>query len=129
MLTADSVDEFSAATIDLLKRELPAQDCLFSLSAALSLKKILFKNDGAECGALLYDVVETNGHKVFFIGAFVLDAKKAGIVGDEVYRWIEDRARALGCDLLDFDSPRRGMLHHAKTYGWQLVNIRYQKRL
>lgn len=132
ILKAESVENLNGEQVNLLNREIPLNDCFFSLSAAISKnKKIVFLagEDERQCGVMLYDVLESNGEKVFFIAALALDLKKCGYVGHPVYDWIETQARELNCKKIVFDSPRRGMLYHARTYNWQIVNIRYQKEL
>lgn len=132
ILKADSVENLNGEQINLLNREIPLNDCFFSLSAALSKnKKIVFLagEDETQCGVMLYDVLESRGEKVFFIAALALDIKKCGYVGHPVYEWIENQARSLGCKKIVFDSIRRGMLYHARGYDWKIVNIRYQKEL
>lgn len=132
ILKAESAENLNGEQINLLKREIPLYDCFFSLSAAVSKnKKIVFLSgeNETQCGVMLYDVLESNGAKVFFISALALDLKKCGYVGHPVYEWIENKARELNCKKIVFDSPRRGMLYHARTHNWQIVNIRYQKDL
>lgn len=137
ILKAESVENLNGEQIELLNREIPLNDCFFSLSAAiLKNKKIVFlsgENESGEnetqCGVMLYDVLESNGEKVFFISALALELKKCGYVGHPVYEWIENQARSLGCKKIVFDSIRRGMLYHARGYDWKIVNIRYQKEL
>ena len=136
ILKAESAENLTSEQINLLKREIPLYDCFFSLSAAISKnKKIVFWSqepcDAVElCGVMLYDVLDVGAEdKVFFIAALVLDLKVCGYSGHEVYEWIENKARELKCKKIVFDSPRRGMLYHARTYNWQIVNIRYQKDL
>lgn len=136
ILKAESVENLNGEQINLLNREIPLNDCFFSLSAAVSKnKKIVFLSgeeageDETQCGVMLYDVLESRGEKVFFIAALALDIKKCGYVGHPVYEWIERQARSLGCKKIIFDSIRRGMLYHARGYDWKIVNIRYQKEL
>ena len=81
ILKAESVENLNGEQINLLNREIPLNDCFFSLSAAISKnKKIIFLagEDERQCGVMLYDVLESNCEKVFFIAALALDLKKCG---------------------------------------------------
>lgn len=129
MITANSVSELSPAALELLERELPQNDSTFDFELVKQLDKLEFFADSELVGALIYAIYTVKEKKLFFISAFALDAKKAGVVGGDVYLWVEDKARELGCAEIVFDSPRKGMLKHSITYGWDVVNVRYRKVL
>ena len=129
-ITANSVETFSEGAEQILRAEIPLTDKLFDFDKTLAeYKKVEFAADGEPCGALLYDVFNVSGNVVFFISCLALDARKCGEVGAFVYDWIEREARKLKCNFLQFDSPRKGMLKHAQTYGWHIVSVKYGKAL
>ncbi|GEM_PF-3184910 len=126
MITANSVETFSERIKDILAREIPRQDVSFNLETCeRDYKKIVFLKDGAEIGALLYIVSEN----IFFISVMAIDAQAAPFIGNDCYLWIEQEAKKIGCEYIQFESPRRGMLKHSIKYGWSIVNVKYQRKL
>ena len=126
MITANSVEFLSDNIKDILAREIPRQDVSFNLETCeRDCKKIVFLKDGEEIGAILYLVVEN----IFFISVMAIDAQSAPMVGNDCYLWIEQEAKKIGCEYIQFESPRRGMLRHSIKYDWSIVNIKYQKKL
>ena len=126
MITANSVEFLSDNIKNILAREIPRQDVSFNLeTCARDYKKIVFLKGGAEIGALLYIVSEN----IFFISVMAIDAQAAPMVGNDCYLWVENEAKKIGCEYIQFESPRRAMLRHSIKYGWSIVNVKYQKKL
>ena len=126
MITANSVVTFSERIKDILAREIPRQDVSFNLETCeRDYKKIVFLKDGEEIGAMLYLVIEN----IFFISVMAIDAQSAPFIGNDCYLWVEKEATKIGCEYLQFESPRRAMLRHSIKYGWSIVNVKYQKKL
>ena len=125
MISANSIS--SAEGFEKFIALLPTNDATFDAADAVAkCGKIGFYKDGEPCGIALCLVAAVGGRRVFFINALAVSTDADG---GAIYKWLEDKAREMGCDVIAFDSPRKGMLWNSRRFGWEVSNIRYQKYL
>lgn len=125
MITASSIS--SVEGFEEFVKLLPFNDATFDASEAVEkCDKIGIYKDGNPCGIALCLVVAVGGRRVFFINAL---AVSTAADGGDIYLWLENKAREMDCDVIAFDSPRKGMLWNARRFGWEISNVRYQKYL
>lgn len=125
MIRASSIS--SVEGFEQFIKLLPLNDATFDAADAVEkCDKIGFFNDGEPCGIALCLVAAVGGRRVFFINALAVSTDADG---GAVYNWLEYKAREMGCDVIAFDSPRKGMLWNSRRFGWEVSNVRYQKYL